>query len=390
MLFKINALLVFGGANIEFFSQLQFYFFVLCALDQSYLKMGKSDLFAPLLRWYSIHARQLPWRLSKNPYHVYISEVVFQQTRIEQGIGYYNRIIEKYPDINALAKASEDDFLNIWQGLGYYSRAHNLLKAARTIVEKYNSIIPSEIKDLESLPGVGSYTAAAIASIAFNKAVPVMDGNIKRVISRLKCIEYPSDSKLFSNEVLSLLNRYIVRYNPSDFNQALMETGALICKPRKPACVECSLRTNCCAYKSNRTDGFPLKGTELKRKTIYLHYVLVKKNKSEFYLVKRDHKGMWRGLYELPGIQSEASEASANEFIQAGFPGDAIPQIWKPVYSIRHELTHRTLEALVYQINYSGIVPDLWLLVDDKNIGNYPLHRLMQKFFVFAKLLKIK
>lgn len=381
MLFKINALLVFGGANIEFFSQLQFYFFVLCALLLLWFSMNDDSFFEPLVRWYSSDARQLPWRITNNPYHIYISEIVFQQTRIDQGLSYYNRIISQYPDIVSLAAAAEDDFLQIWQGLGYYSRAHNLLKAARMIVDDFDAQIPSDIDDLQRLPGVGPYTAAAIASIAFCKSTPVVDGNVKRVISRLFCIDEAINSRKFGDVVLSILNKHIHFHNPSFFNQSLMEVGALICKPANPDCPNCPMKHVCCAFKNAIPEEFPVKGAPTARKKVFLHYAFLSSDleMKDLYLVKRNHNGIWKGLYELPGYQSDNSEASMLDFINAGFPKDAVPGLIEPGLVITHQLTHRILEANVYVGRFSGPLPDSWLLVELENLRNYPFHRLMQK-----------
>ncbi len=343
--------------------------------------MKKINYFNPLLRWYSDNARLLPWRFSNNPYHIYISEIVFQQTRIEQGLDYYKRIISKYPDVNALALASEDDFLKIWQGLGYYSRAHNLLKAARKIVVDFESQIPSNVDDLRKLPGIGPYTAAAIASIAYNKPIPVVDGNVKRVISRLFCLSNTIDSKEFTEEILSILNSHILHHSPADFNQSIMEAGALICKPTNPLCFECPMQLVCCAFKTGSPSNFPVKGIAVKRKTVFLHYVLLKPNddSQSFYLVKRDHNGIWKGLYELPVCQSNQPIVDKSCFIQAGFPELAVPELLVPDFVITHQLTHRILEANVYLSSFSGSVPESWLLVEHENLANFPFHQLMHK-----------
>ncbi|HPR61276.1 MAG TPA: A/G-specific adenine glycosylase, partial [Prolixibacteraceae bacterium] len=203
-----------------------------------------------ILKWYNINKRELPWRKTKNPYFIWISEVILQQTRVEQGKQYYLKFIDSFPDITSLAAASEDEILKTWQGLGYYSRARNLHKGAKQIVQNYNGIFPNKYHELLKISGIGPYTAAAIASIAFNIAKAAIDGNVYRVLSRVFEINAPIDSSTGKKTFDTLANKLIDNKQPGNYNQALMELGALICKPRNPICENCPLQNNCLAHKN--------------------------------------------------------------------------------------------------------------------------------------------
>jgi A/G-specific adenine glycosylase len=221
-----------------------------------------------LLYWYSKNARDLPWRHTKDPYIIWISEVILQQTRVEQGLPYFLRIIERYPNLDSLAESSEQELLKLWQGLGYYSRARNLLEGAVQLVQRHNAVFPSDYDELLKIKGIGPYTAAAIASFAFDKPHPVMDGNVSRVISRLFAIEKPINSSAGIKELKASLDRIFDSSRPAIFNQAMMELGSMICKPQNPDCDNCPVRTNCMALETGIQMELPLKEKKTRHKHV--------------------------------------------------------------------------------------------------------------------------
>lgn len=381
---------MFGGANIEFFLHMQDYFpgFLKFALMNS---CADKSLFKLLVNWYSQNKRPLPWRETANPYHIYISEIVFQQTRIDQGISYYNSIIDKYPDFISLSKAGEKDFLNIWQGLGYYSRAHNILKAAAIIAEKYSGKLPNDYNKLLELPGIGPYTAAAIASIAFGLPCPVVDGNVKRVISRLRCIGIPLDKTGLTNEIQEDLNQQIHHFNPSDFNQALMELGALVCTPANPDCSGCPVNKYCCAFKTGTTEKYPVKAVTKTKPSVFINYYVVFSNdkKDSLYMVQRENEKIWKGLYEFPCRESAESEASVNT-VEPIFPTDFPFEQSKLVYSANHVLTHRMIHASFYETVFKNKVPPHWIKIPVSRVSSMPVHRLIQLYLEHSQKSKNK
>lgn len=334
-------------------------------------------IYNVLIPWYIQFSRNLPWRENPTPYHVWLSEIVFQQTRIKQGLPYYEKILNQFPDIESLANASEDDLLRIWQGLGYYSRALNLHKAANKIVNEFNGQFPDEYDKILSLPGVGPYTAAAIASIAFNKPIPVFDGNVRRIIGRIFCIKSPNTQK-----VLNQLDKVIRNYSPSQFNQSMMELGALVCKPKLPDCAHCPVKKYCCAYKKSRVAEFPAPKHKKAKKKLHLIYFQIFRNDKpgEFAILKRDRSSIWKGLYEFPSITAPVSESVLNAFMMA-FPSLQI--LSEPIFirNCKHELTHKTIVANFYSIQCNGVFPENWEWHDKKSASEKGMHKLMFEFF---------
>lgn len=262
-----------------------------------------------LLNWYWRNSRALPWRSDNNPYQIWISEVIMQQTRIAQGTAYYHSFIKAFPNVQALAEASEEDVLNIWKGLGYYSRARNLHSAAQTIVSHYDGLMPDTYKGLLKLKGIGPYTAAAIASIAYGEAVAVLDGNALRVYARYCGISDPVDHPSGINQCRMAALGLIDRSHPGDYNQAVMELGALVCKPQIPACNECPVNHSCIAVLSGKTSMLPVKNGKAKPVDRYIYYFVFMANIPEgpfIFLRHRDGKGIWKGLYDFPSIESES------------------------------------------------------------------------------------
>ncbi len=260
-----------------------------------------------LFSWYNANKRDLPWRDTKNPYHIWLSEVILQQTRVDQGLPYYLKFIEKYPSVAHLAEAGIDEVLRLWQGLGYYSRARNLHNCAKTVNSEYGGKFPEEYLELISLPGIGPYTAAAIASFAFDKKVAVVDGNVIRVLTRLFGISEDVTQRSVRNKIAQAANNLIDSENPAMFNQAIMEFGALQCVPKRPSCGICVFRDSCMAYANNQQHSIPFKGKKTIKRTRFFQY-LVLQIKDQILLKRRNHNDIWKGLYEFYLLETESTK----------------------------------------------------------------------------------
>lgn len=279
------------------------------------------DAARKLQNWFRLNARILPWRQEQTPYHVWISEIMLQQTRVEAVIGYYKRFLEKLPDVRHLAEASEEIYLKLWEGLGYYNRARNLHKAAVQILKEYNGVIPAEYETLLRLPGIGTYTAGAIASLAYGKRVPAVDGNVLRVMMRLS----GDNSDIGDERTKKRLQVYLQNYynapensgtEPQILNQSLMELGALVCVPNgKPDCENCPVWEYCRAAIENRTDELPVKKA-LKARRIEERTVLILEERDRTALHKRPPKGLLAGLWELPNRLGHMNPENVVQFVQ--------------------------------------------------------------------------
>ncbi len=253
-----------------------------------------------LITWYLDNKRDLPWRKTKDPYHIWLSEIMLQQTRVAQGLPYFLAFTEAFPTVFDLAKADEEKVLKLWQGLGYYSRARNLHATAKYISEELSGNFPNNYKDLLKLKGIGEYTAAAIASFSFKECVPVVDGNVYRVLSRYFDIETDIASSGAKKEFTQLASELIDKKKPELFNQAIMEFGALQCVPKSPDCNSCPLDNSCLALAKNKVSQLPIKLKKQKITNRFFNYLLVIDNKNQAIINKRTQKGIWHNLYEFP------------------------------------------------------------------------------------------
>ena len=338
-----------------------------------------------LATWYNQNKRDLPWRKTKNPYTIWISEIILQQTRVDQGHSYFNRFIEKFPDVKALADADEESVLKIWQGLGYYSRARNLHTAAKDIMIRFNGKFPTEYKDIISLKGIGEYTAAAISSISFKQPYAVVDGNVFRVISRLFAISDPIDTgkgkKLFTAIAQDILDNK----NPGRHNQAIMELGALQCIPIKPDCSVCPLKSLCLAYATNCISKYPVKQGKVTVKSRYFNYFDIRQN-GYTYMSKRTGNDIWKNLYELPLIET-TEDASLEELLDSDrfkqLFGEYIKLVLIPMAQAKHILSHRIIHARFYRIELpeDTILDSTFLKVKADTILDYAVSRLVAKYF---------
>lgn len=350
-------------------------------------KKESDKLISNLLQdWYEHHRRSLPWRDSKDPYAIWVSEIILQQTRVSQGHDYFLRFMEKFPDIKSLARAPEDEVLKAWQGLGYYSRARNLHTAARQVMEKFDGVFPSSYNDILSLKGVGEYTAAAVASIVFGLPYPVVDGNVYRVLSRLFAIEEPIDStsgrKLFTETATSILDQQ----DPGNHNQAIMELGALICTPRLPKCPDCPLQAVCLAFERKNVSDLPVKKGKTIQKVRYFNYFHIEQN-GYTYIKKRERSDIWKNLYEFPII--ETGEQSDLLMLQADLRLSALFQPVGEIFfqhklRLRHVLSHQIIHADFYRVELNEQeISDLeqeFIKITSASISEYPVSRLIHKY----------
>ncbi|MEO5975631.1 MAG: A/G-specific adenine glycosylase [Chryseolinea sp.] len=266
--------------------------------------MDKRYFSDKIVKWYENNKRQLPWRETNDPYKIWLSEIILQQTRVIQGLPYYLRFIGKFPTVDALAAASEQEVLRLWQGLGYYTRARNLHKCAREVVENHQSVFPATFEALKNLRGIGEYTAAAIASISYKEKVAVVDGNVFRVLSRVFGIDKEINSPEGKRAFTTLANTLIGPDNPDIHNQAMMEFGALYCTPKSPACGQCIFREGCFAANKNLQHLLPIKAKNKKQRKRYFYYFVIRKGKS-ILMKKREGKDIWNGLYDFYQIESQ-------------------------------------------------------------------------------------
>jgi A/G-specific adenine glycosylase len=336
--------------------------------------------------WYNLNKRDLPWRRSKDPYKIWVSEIILQQTRVDQGHDYYVRFLERFPDVAALAGAGEEDVLSVWKGLGYYSRARNMHSTAKYVVENLSGVFPSDHATLLKLKGIGSYTAAAISSICANEPNPVVDGNVVRVISRLYGFMEPAGSLQSQKLIYAKAGELISRENPGDFNQAVMEFGATWCKPANPLCGECIFRQDCYAYKNNLVDKLPLKKKELVRRNRFFNYLYIPVRDKGVVVYKRSGNDIWQNLWELPNQEStttlSATEITKTELWQK-IIGNVQAKVLKTI-DYKHILTHRLIHArfFILAVEPSTLsIPDdeLWK-VDKPLESGLPVARLTERF----------
>ncbi len=339
---------------------------------------------SPIHSWYSIYKRDLPWRNTRNPYYIWLSEIILQQTRIDQGTAYYLRFVSEFPTISDLALASEDQILKLWQGLGYYSRARNLHFTARQIHEIYKGVFPDDYKTIRSLKGIGDYTAAAIGSISFNLEYPAVDGNVYRVLSRFFGIDDPIDSTSGKKKFYNLAKELITGTNPGMHNQAMMEFGALQCTPRNPDCGKCPLNKNCFAYLSNRINDLPVKKNKTVQRDRFFNYLVII-DADHTWLRKRTGKDIWKNLFEFPivetgeksGIDQVLVDVQLQDLICAGQPIIENVSNWKI-----HLLSHQRINYRFIRIRFDGKfkLSDQLIRVNKEDIFNFAVPRLVDSY----------
>lgn len=316
--------------------------------------MNKALLNSRLLQWYKKNYRRLPWRNTSDPYRIWLSEIILQQTRVAQGLPYYEKFVRQFPSIRDLAEASEEKILRSWQGLGYYTRATNMHRCARIIVTAYKGKFPDSFEELTRLPGIGTYTAAAIASMAFRAPVAVVDGNVFRVFSRLFGIFENIHSVSGKKTIRKLAERYIHEHDPGTFNQAMMEFGALVCTPKKPGCDQCPFNEHCFAFRNGKQLVLPVSVRTKKSRLRYFNYFIVReRDTGKYFMVKRDDKDIWKGLYEFLLVESPGNKT--NNRGREMLPGLTEEDYeWTGVEK-KHVLTHQVIMARFYHLDKENI-----------------------------------
>ncbi len=317
------------------------------------------DTFAAdLLDWFYTHRADLPWRRERDPYHVWLSEVMLQQTQVGTVVGYYERFLARFPTLAALAAAPLGDVLKVWEGLGYYSRARNLHRAAQIVVAEYDGELPRTAAELQRLPGIGRYTAGAVASIAFGQNVPVLDGNVIRVLTRLYNIEEDISQQGTRRRLWALAESLVPADRAGDYNEALMELGRLICRPRRPQCDRCPLRQHCQAYREGLQEQRPVR----RRRPRTPHYDVAAgviygtgSNASRILIAQRPVDGVLGGLWEFPGGKQEAGETLPETLARELEEELGIMvEVGEPVVRVKHAFTHFRITLHAYECRHTG------------------------------------
>ncbi len=339
-------------------------------------------IFSKILNhWYSNNKRELPWRLTKNPYYIWLSEIILQQTQIKQGLPYYESFVEEFPTVFHLAKANESEVLKLWQGLGYYSRARNLHSTARYIVEELQGEFPNSYNGLLKLKGVGDYTASAIASICFNESTAVVDGNVYRVLSRYFGIETAINSSKGAKEFKQLAQTLIDTNNPADYNQAIMEFGAVQCKPQNPDCNICPFNGSCIAFNEHKIHQLPVKIKLNKASKKFFNFLVIISKDEKTILEKRKDKGIWQNLYQFPLIET-SNELCFDEF----------QKILKEMELIKHhnfEVSLYNEDMIIHKLSHQHLYTKFWIVnienlmeegIPFNEIHQYPVPILIGNF----------
>lgn len=334
-----------------------------------------------LTNWYSIYKRELPWRNTKNPYYIWLSEIILQQTQIKQGLPYYEAFTNKYSTIFDLAKANESDVLKLWQGLGYYSRARNLHFTAKTIVNEFNGEFPKSYKELIKLKGIGDYTASAIASICYDEPTAVVDGNVYRVLARHFGIKTPINSTNGIKEFKALASELMDKKNPGDYNQAIMEFGARQCRPKNPNCCLCPLNTSCIALQNNLIENLPIKIKKTKVSKKHFNFLVFISSDKKTIFKKRTGNGIWKNLYQFPLVETEHSleieDFKKHLKVKSFLNGCKFEFSLYNTNDIIHKLSHQHLHTKFWIIEVDKL-PEKGILISD--IQKFPTSILLSNF----------
>ncbi|GAB3804120.1 A/G-specific adenine glycosylase [Virgibacillus kimchii] len=337
-----------------------------------------------LLTWYHENKRDLPWREDQNPYKIWVSEIMLQQTKVDTVIPYFNRFIEKFPTPEALAEANEQDVLKAWEGLGYYSRARNLQNAVREVVSSYGGKVPENEKELGELKGIGPYTKGAILSIAYNQPVPAIDGNVMRVFSRLLLIEEDISLQRTKKLVEEKVREMISTEDPASFNQAIMELGALVCTPRSPGCLLCPVQSHCEAFAHGREEELPVKAKAKKQREVSYVVLLIRNENDEYLIEKRPEKGLLANLWQFPMVPLDKTNLKQVEEWTYENYGIRI-RLENKLGKLNHVFTHLIWNLEVYEAATDEIMQekDSLRFADRENLETYPFpvsHQKMMKY----------
>ncbi len=345
---------------------------------------------AILINWYLKNKRDLPWRNTSDPYKIWLSEIILQQTRVEQGLPYYLKFTQNYPDVKKLAKANEDEVMKLWQGLGYYSRARNLHFTAKQIATKHKGNFPSNYHEIRALKGIGDYTAAAIASFAYNLPHAVVDGNVMRVLSRYLGINEAIDGSKGKKMLAEAAQELLDVKNPAVYNQAIMEFGATYCVPAKPDCEKCPFNDSCEAFRLKKVNELPYKSKKTKITKRYFHYFILD-YKGKTYLHKRKSGDIWQGLYEFP-LHEAKSHLEFDELLKSQLLKDVAKhskmRLIKTSSTKKHILSHQHIFAQFYHIHLNKpFINERYIEVPFEILNNYALPRLIHRYLEEEKIL---
>lgn len=346
-----------------------------------------------LLNWYQPERRPMPWKEHKDVYHIWLSEIILQQTRVEQGRAYYDRFSAAYPAVQDLARAPDDEVMKLWEGLGYYSRARNLLKAARKVVDELKGEFPRTDKELLALPGVGPYTAAAIASFAYGEQIPVVDGNVYRILARYAGSAVAIDSTLGKQHFAEIAELALGEAPAARYNQAIMDFGALVCTPRRASCNRCPLAERCVALATDQVYELPIKEKKTKRRNRYFHYLVVQDDSGRTIIHRRGEGDIWQGLYEFPLCEAAGAEVRTEELSTLPDWPD-----WLPAKELvferrspptKQQLSHQTIFAVFHTFRWSlmpGQLPGQ-RITQTNLLDNFAFPRVIAKFNADKDLL---
>ena len=354
------------------------------------MNLDKQSFFTQkLLEWYRPNKRPLPWKNIKNPYHIWLSEIILQQTRVEQGLPYYNKFVEKYPTVIDLAEASEDEVFKLWEGLGYYSRARNLHAAAKTVAKQYKGNFPKTYAEIRALKGVGDYTAAAIASFAYDLPHAVVDGNVYRVLSRFFGMDTPIDSSAGKKEFRALADALLERKQAARYNQAIMDFGATHCTPKTPQCAACLHRSQCVAWAEDRVGVLPVKSKKIKKRSRYFYYLIMNEG-AQVLLHKRMDKDVWASLYDFPLIELDKQveglflidELKKTKSWQYWFENQEV-DITSVSKIFKQTLSHQKIHAIFIEINLKApffVEKENCIIIERKKIKNFAFPRIIVNY----------
>ena len=357
----------------------------------------KKDLFRKnLLEWFATNHRPLPWKGEKNPYLIWLSEIILQQTTVKQGLPYYERFVETYPSVKSLADASQDEVMKLWEGLGYYSRARNLHTTAKHITYNLNALFPNTYEDILKLKGIGTYTAAAIASFAFDLPHAVLDGNVYRVLSRFFGIETPIDSTQAKKIFTQLANELLDKNRPADFNQAIMDFGATHCTPSNPHCTNCLLKTDCFAFLHKKTSELPIKSKKLIKRDRFFNYLIIHQGENVF-IKKRMEKDIWQNLYDFPLLETNRliedlpNMSDVQDFgkntdgtSRNNREGGYNLQFSKKSQPYKQVLTHQNIYAVFWEFEADDtflLKDESFLKVERKKLSTFAFPKVIDVFF---------
>jgi A/G-specific adenine glycosylase len=341
-----------------------------------------------LIYWYLQNKRDLPWRNTRNPYEIWLSEIILQQTRVAQGLPYFEAFISAFPTVFDLANASEEQVLKLWQGLGYYSRARNLHQTAQIIVSNYKGSFPTTYNELLKLKGIGPYTAAAIASFSFDEAVPVVDGNVIRLVSRILGISEPVDRTDVKRKILTFVELAIGHSDPADFNQAIMDAGATLCTPMRPACQGCPFQQSCYAFLHEASARIPNKTPKTALKKRFFNYFDVRLPFDKIPIHQRQNGDIWGMLYEFPLLESDSASPvswqDAASFLKILFPDDSLPEFsWSLARLKKQKLSHQEIQAHIYKVQMDHTPEQIkheFYLVDREKVSNFAFPKLLSDY----------